>query len=158
MLANGTKEAGLFSKLRWFVSQFRSPQHRPAFYVFFSHSDGFIKCCAAVWIGQRTNAPIKFHLPPLPPPAWKPRALELLKIGSFKFPSPRAKMVFKCPTLSSDFVCQMPLLKNNRIRFQSSVIKLVHIRSTQRHQFKMKSYFRGWLRGTRYASRTKNTY
>ena len=33
-----------------------------------------------------------------------PRAFELLKTGSFKFPPPRAKMVFKCPTLTSDFV------------------------------------------------------
>ena len=44
----------------------------------------------------------------------KPRAFELLKIGSFKF-----------PTLPSDFVCQVPLPKNNRCRFLSSVIKLV---------------------------------
>ena len=37
-----------------------------------------------------------------PPPRGKPRAFELLKIGLFKFPPPRAKMVFKCPTLWSD--------------------------------------------------------
>ena len=35
-----------------------------------------------------------------PPPPGKPRAFELLKTGLFKFPSPRAKMVFKCPTVS----------------------------------------------------------
>ena len=41
-----------------------------------------------------------FNIPaPLP---GKPRAFELLKIGLFKFPPPRAEMVFKCPTLSSD--------------------------------------------------------
>ena len=32
------------------------------------------------------------------PPRAIPRAFELLNIGSFKFPSPRAKVVFKCPT------------------------------------------------------------
>ena len=36
---------------------------------------------------------------PFPGKAW---AFELLKIGCFKFPLPRAKVVFKCPTLSSD--------------------------------------------------------
>ena len=40
-----------------------------------------------------------FNIPPPPSPF---RAFELLKIGSFKFLPPRAKMVFKCPTLSSD--------------------------------------------------------
>ena len=49
----------------------------------------------------------------------------------------------------------MPLLKNNRRRF---VIKLVYIRDTQRHQFKMDSYCRRCLRDTRYALRTRNTY
>ena len=38
-----------------------------------------------------------FNTPP--PPSW---AFELLKSGSFKFSPPRAKMVFKFPTLSSD--------------------------------------------------------
>ena len=33
----------------------------------------------------------------LPPPPGKPQAFELLKIGSFKFPPPRAKMLFKMP-------------------------------------------------------------
>ena len=48
-----------------------------------------------------TYVPINSKLQhPLPP--GKPRAFELLKIGLFKFPPPRAKMVFKCPTLSSD--------------------------------------------------------
>ena len=37
-----------------------------------------------------------------PPPPGKPRAFELLKIGLFKFPPRRAKMVFKCPTQWSD--------------------------------------------------------
>ena len=62
--------------------------------------------------------------PPPPPPPGKPRAFELLKIGSFKFPPPRAKMVFKC--LIVGFVCQMPLLKNNRCRLLSSLTKLVY--------------------------------
>ena len=48
---------------------------------------------------RRSNR--NFNIPPPPPPG-KPRAFELLKIGLFKFPPPRAKMVFKCPTLSSD--------------------------------------------------------
>ena len=52
------------------------------------------------------------------PHAGKPRAFELFKIGSFKFSPPLAKMVFKCPTLSSHFVCQMPFLKNNRRRYR----------------------------------------
>ena len=45
------------------------------------------------------------------PPTFKPRAFELLKIGSFKFPPPRVKIVFKYPILSSHFVCKRPLLK-----------------------------------------------
>ena len=102
--------------------------------------------------------PIKSKLQHPPPPPRKPRAFELLKIGSFKFPPPRAKMVFKCPTLPLDFVCQMPLLKKNRRRFLTSVIKLVYIRGTQRHQFKMESYSRRCLRDTRFALRTRNTY
>ena len=40
-------------------------------------------------------------------------------------------MVFKCPTLSSDFVCQMPQLKNNRRQFLS-VMTLVYDHGTQR--------------------------
>ena len=102
---------------------------------------------------RRSNRNFNIPLPP-----GKPRAFELLKIGSFKFPPPRVKMLFKCPTLSSHFVFQMPLLKNNRRRFLTSVIKLVYIRGTQRHQFKMENYFRRWLRGTLYALRTRNKY
>ena len=37
-------------------------------------------------------------------------------------------------------------------------LKLVYIRGTQRHQFKMGSYLRSCLRDTRYALRTRNTY
>ena len=48
------------------------------------------------------NARIKSKLQHPASPPGKPRAFELLKIGMFKFPSPRAKMVFKCPTLWSD--------------------------------------------------------
>ena len=62
--------------------------------------------------------------------------VKFLKIGSFKFPPLRPKIVFKCATLSSDFACQMPLLKNRR-RFLSSVKKLVYIRGTQRHGWKV---------------------
>ena len=68
---------------------------------------------------------------------------------------PGRPSLFKCPTLSSNFVCRIPLQKNNRRRFLSSVIKLVYIRSTQRHPFKMESYFRCCLRDTRY---TRNRY
>ena len=48
------------------------------------------------------NVPIKSKLQHPPPPLGKPQAFELLKIKLFKFLSPRAKMVFKCPTLLSD--------------------------------------------------------
>ena len=40
----------------------------------------------------------------LPPPLpGKARAFELLMIGSFTFPPPGAKIVFKCPTQSSNW-------------------------------------------------------
>ena len=51
----------------------------------------------------------------------------------------------------------MPLLENNR-RFLTPVIKVVYIRGTQRHQFKMENHFTRWLRGTLYALRTRNKY
>ena len=76
-------------------------------------------------------APIKSELHTFPP--GKPRTFELLKIGLFKFLPHLAKMVFKCPIVSSDFFFQMPLLKNNRRWSLSSVIKLVYIRGTLRH-------------------------
>ena len=76
------------------------------------------------------NAQIKSKLQH-PQPGRKPQAFELLKIESFKFSAPRAKMVFKCPTLSSDFVCQMPLLKINRRHFLS-LMKLGYDHGTQR--------------------------
>ena len=38
-----------------------------------------------------------------------------------------AKMVFKMPYLIVGFVCQMPLLKNNRLRLLSSLTKLVYM-------------------------------
>ena len=81
----------------------------------------------------------------IPPPGRKPQAFELLKIESFKFWALRAKMVFKCPTLSSDFVCQMPLLKNTRRRFLS-VMKLGYDHGTQRtriHRQKWKQTLQG---------------
>ena len=48
-----------------------------------------------------------------PSPSGKARAFELLKVESFKLPTPRAKMVFKCPTLASDLSEKRPLLKSN---------------------------------------------
>ena len=66
---------------------------------------------------RRSNR--NFNMPP--PPPGKPLLFELLKIGWFKFPSSWAKMVFKYPTLSSDFVYQMPLL----IKEQSSSVPVV---------------------------------
>ena len=41
------------------------------------------------------------------PPPGKARTYELLKIGSFKFPTPQAKMVFKCPNPIDGFVCKL---------------------------------------------------
>ena len=43
---------------------------------------------------RRSNR--NFNISPTPPPG-KPRAFELLKIGSFKFPPPRAKMGVQMP-------------------------------------------------------------
>ena len=59
-------------------------------------------------VPKRIYAPINSKLQHPPPPPGKPRAFELLKIGSFKLPPPRAKMVFKCPTLSSDLSVKCP--------------------------------------------------
>ena len=55
------------------------------------------------------NAPINSKLQHLPAP---PRAFELLKIGSFKFPPPLGKNCVQMPYTSARFVCQMPLPKN----------------------------------------------
>lgn len=57
-----------------------------------------------LYIGRifRTYAPINSK-PQLPTP---PGVFELLKVGSFKFPPPRAKTVFKCPTLTLFLVCR----------------------------------------------------
>ena len=38
----------------------------------------------------------------------KAQVFELLRTGSFKFPPPQAKMVFKCPTLCSDLLVKFP--------------------------------------------------
>ena len=51
------------------------------------------------------------------PSPGKARAFELLKVESLKLPTPRAKMVFKCPTLASDLSEKRPLLKSNLRRF-----------------------------------------
>ena len=40
-----------------------------------------------------------------PPPPGRIRAFEVLKIVLFNCPPPLAKIVFKCPTLSSDLAC-----------------------------------------------------
>ena len=87
--------------------------------------------------------------PPLPPPPGKARAFELLKIGSFQIPAPSGQNSVQIPYPIVEFVCQMPLLKNNRCPFLSSVIKLVHIPCMRRHKFKMKRYFGLLLHGTR---------
>ena len=69
---------------------------------------------------------LNFNIPTPRPPARKPGAFELLKIGSFKFTSPRAKMVFKCPTLTSDLSqCQMLLIKNSCCQLLSSQSKII---------------------------------
>ena len=64
-----------------------------------------------------------FNIPPHP---GKARAFELLKIGSFEFPPPRAKK--KCSNvLPYRRIClSNAFLKNNRRRLLSSFIKLVH--------------------------------
>ena len=65
--------------------------------------DPDIMCRSTRPINPKLQHPPPSPPPPPPPPLGKARAFELLKIGSFKFPPPRAKMVFKCPTLLSDF-------------------------------------------------------
>lgn len=50
---------------------------------------------------------LNFNMPTPRPPARKPGAFELLKIGSFKFPAPQVKMVFKCPNPIDGFVCEL---------------------------------------------------
>ena len=57
----------------------------------------------------------------------KAGAFKLLKTGSFKFQPPRAEIVFKCPTLSSDLSAKWPSQ-----RFLLSVIKLMYIRDVRR--------------------------
>ena len=77
-----------------------------------------------------------------------------LKIGSFKFPPPRAKMA--CYPIVG-FVCPMLLPMNNRRRFLSSLLKLAYIRGKRRHSFTMESYFGRWLGGTLYSD-FQNSY
>ena len=50
----------------------------------------------------------------IPPTAGKSRTFELLKIGSFKFPLPSGQNGIQMLYPIVGFVCQMPLLKNNR--------------------------------------------
>jgi len=59
---------------------------------------------------------LNFKLPPPPPPPL-PQAFEHLKVGALKFPPPGTKIVFKCPTLSAEFYCQMPLPKTKEQMF-----------------------------------------
>ena len=102
-------------------------------------------------IMRRSN--LNLNIPP-----GKPRASQLFKIGSLQIPAPLGQNGVQMPYLIVAFCLSNALLKNNRRRFLSSVIKLVFIRGTQRHQFKRESYFKRWLRGTPYALRTRNTY
>ena len=87
-------------------------------------------------------APTKSKLqhPPTPGKRW---AFELLKIRSFKFPPPQAKVVFKCPTLLSGFCLSNAPPKEHSPSLVPVVCSkpVVYIRGTQRHQFKMESYF-----------------
>ena len=57
------------------------------------------------------NAPINSKLHHLPRAT--PRAFELLKIGSFKFPAPWVKIAFKCPTLVQDLTVKCPSQRTN---------------------------------------------
>ena len=83
--------------------------------------------------------PIKSKLQRPPPPPGKPRAFELLKIGLFKFPRPRAKVVFKCPTLSSDLLVKSALLNNNLHRLLSLQSKIINIQALSAFHICLKS-------------------
>ena len=101
------------------------------------------------YVMRRTNRNCNI---PTPPPCANP-----CQIGSFKFPLPRAKIVFKMP-YPVVRLC-LPLLKNNHrslVPIRLSVIELVYICGTQRYLVKMESYLRRWLGGTWYALRTRN--
>ena len=104
------------------------------------------------WLMRRSNR--NFNVPRA-----KPGHLNFWRLDRSNFrPLGRKWCSNFLPYRRRDFVCQMSLLKNNRRRFLTSVIKLVYIRGRQRCQFKMESYFRRCLRGTRYALRTRNSY
>lgn len=79
------------------------------------------------------NRNFKIPRPILPE---KPKAFELLKIGSLKLPSPRGQNGVQMHYPIVGFACQMSLLKNNP-QFLWSVIRLLYISGTRRHWFKM---------------------
>ena len=70
-----------------------------------------------IWL---CNAPIKSKLQH--PPRASPGHLNFLRLDRSNSHPLRAKMVLKCPTLSSHFVCQMPHVMNNRRWLLSSVV------------------------------------
>ena len=67
------------------------------------------------------------------PPLRKPRAFELLKTGSFKFPPPRGQNGVQIPYPIVGFVSQIPLLKSNRLRLLSTLLFI--------HSFFIHSFF-----------------
>ena len=91
---------------------------------------------------------IKRKLQHHPPPPGKP----------VEIPNHSSQNGVEMPHPMVVFVCQTPLLKNSRRRFHASVIKLVNIHCTSRHQFKMESDLWRWLLGTRCALRTRKAY
>ena len=93
----------------------------------------------------------------IPPPPGESPGIWTFEDWIVQIPAPSGQK-FQMPYPIVGLVSQMPLLKNNRRPFLSSVIKLVYIRGTRRQKFKMESYFGRWLRGTRYPLRTRNTY
>ena len=76
-------------------------------------------------------APIKSKLQH-PPPGQSP-GIWTFEEWIVQIPAPSGQNGVQMPYPFVRFVCQMSLLKNNRRRFVSSVIKLVYIRGTQRH-------------------------
>ena len=57
--------------------------------------------------------------------------------GVVQIPAPTGENGVQMPDPIVGFVCQMPHLKNNCRRLVSAVVKLVYIRGTQKHKFKM---------------------
>lgn len=74
-------------------------------------------------------------------PTGQTRAFELLKI-----PAPSGQNGVHMPYRIFAFVCQMPLLNKNRLRFLWSVSRLVDSRYAETLIQDAESYFRRWLR------------